>query len=111
MRYALGDGSEIVFETTEQSLVSQRGGPPQIVDGGELEQQVAPIATAAEVLSRGLRAKLGPDEVELNMGIKVSGKMSWWFIASTAAEAAITVTLRWKAPTSDTKHAEETTDP
>jgi hypothetical protein len=108
VRYNLDDGSEIAFETTDQSLVSQRGGQPQIIDGGELEQQVAPIAMAAEVLSRGLRAKVGPDEVELNLGIKVSGKMNWWFIASTAGEAAITVTLRWKSSASGAEQAEET---
>ncbi len=111
MRYSLEDGSEIVFETAEHSLVSQRGGQPQMIDGGELEQRVAPIAQAAEVLSRSLREKLGPDEVELNLGIKVSGKMNWWFIASTAGEAAITVTLRWKASPDVTEHAAGTKDP
>lgn len=82
-----------------------------MIDGGELEQRVAPIALAAEILSRGLRKKLGPDEVELNLGIKVSGKMSWWFIASTAGEAAITVTLRWKASADGTESATTITDP
>ena len=110
MRYSLDDGSEIVFETTEHSLVSQRGGQPQTIDGGALEQRVAPIAQAAEILSRGLRQKLGPDEVELNLGIKVSGKMNLWFIASTAGEAAITVTLRWKASADAAEPATGTAD-
>jgi len=111
VRYSLEDGSEILFETTEHSLVSQRGGKPQTVDGGDLEQRVAPIALAAEALSRGLREKLGPDEIELNLGVKVSGKMGWWFIASAAGEAAITVTLRWKAAPDGAKPAAGTTDP
>lgn len=100
--YSLDDGSKVVFETDDPSLVSQRGGPPQLLDGGELEQRVTPIAEAAEILSRGLRQRLAPDEIELTLGVKISGKMGWWFVASTAGEAAISVTLRWKGPADTT---------
>jgi hypothetical protein len=108
--YSLDNGSKVVFETDDPSLVSQRGGPPQLLDGGELEQRVTPIAEAAEILSRGLRQKLAPDEIELTLGVKISGKMGWWFVASTAGEAAISVTLRWKAPDNGTELATGSTD-
>ncbi|TDD93515.1 CU044_2847 family protein [Actinomadura rubrisoli] len=111
MRYNLEDGSEVVFETTEHSLVSQRGGQPKTVDGGELEQRIAPIAQTAEAISRGLREKLSPDEIELSLGVKVSGKVNWWFIASSAGEAAITVTLRWNASSGGAEPAAGTTGP
>jgi hypothetical protein len=96
VRYDLEDGSEVVFETAGAALVEPRGGRPQVVDGGELRAHLDHITRAAEEISRALRERLGPDEIELSFGIKISGKVSWWFIASTAAEAALAVTLRWQ---------------
>lgn len=101
----------MVFETTEHSLVSQRGGQAKLIDGGELEQRVAPIARTAEAIARGLREKLQPDEIEVNLGVKISGRVNWWFIASNAGEAAITVTLRWNASAGDAGRPAGTTNP
>ena len=84
------------FETTEGSLVSLHGGPPDVVKAGRLGDRLRQIAEAAEEVSRGLRERLGPDEIELAFGVKVSGEVSWWFFAKANGEASINVKLAWK---------------
>ena len=78
-------------------MVGPLGGGHDVVDGGDLGDRLTPIARAAEEVSRGLRERLGPDEIELDFGVKVSGGVSWWFFAKANGEASIGVKLRWKA--------------
>jgi hypothetical protein len=96
VRYELEDGSEVFFESSEGSLVSLRGGEPDIEDAGKLGDRLGQIAGAAEEVSRGLRQRLGPDEIELSFGVRVSGEVNWWFFAKTKGEASIDVKLSWK---------------
>ena len=35
VRFALDDGSEVLFESAESDLVTLHGGPPEARDGGE----------------------------------------------------------------------------
>ena len=49
----------------------------------------------AEQVSKGLRARLAPEEIELAFGVKISGEVGWWFFAKASGEASINVTLRW----------------
>jgi hypothetical protein len=96
VRYELEDGSEVFFESAEGSLVSLRGGNADVVDAGKLGDRLRHVADAAAEVSRGLRERLGPDEIELSFGVKVSGEVSWWFFAKANGEASINVTLTWK---------------
>lgn len=61
---------------------------------GKIREAVTPaVHGAKEVLDAVKDA--GPDEVEINFGIKVSGDANW-FIARAATEANFDVTLTWK---------------
>jgi hypothetical protein len=53
------------------------------------------VAEAAEQVARELRARLVPDEVSMEFGLKVSGEMNWWFFAKSQGEGTIKVTLKW----------------
>jgi hypothetical protein len=98
VKYELEDGSEVFFETAEASLVSERGGTADIVDAGKLGDRLGDIAAAADEVSKGLRERLAPEELELEFGVKISGEVGWWFFAKASGEAAINVTLRWRNP-------------
>jgi len=98
VKYQLDDGSEVYFESAEASLVSMRGGDAEVVDAGQLGDRLRNIATAADQVSKGLRERLEPEEIELEFGVKISGEVGWWFFAKASGEASINVTLTWKKP-------------
>lgn len=95
VKYELEDGSEVFFESAEGSLVSLRGGAADVVDAGKLGDRLCHIAAAADEVSKGLRERLRPEEIELEFGVKVSGEVSWWFFAKANGEASINVKLTW----------------
>jgi len=96
VRYELEDGSDVYFETAEASLVSLRTEAAEVVDGGKLGDRLSSIAAAAGEVSSGLRERLGPDEIELTFGVKISGGVSWWWFARAEGEASIQVKATWK---------------
>jgi hypothetical protein len=96
VRYELEDGSEVVFEAAEGSLVSLRGGAPDVEDAGRLGDRLGHIAAAVDEMSKDLRERLAPEEVELSFGVKVSGSVGWWFFAKANGEATINVKLTWR---------------
>jgi hypothetical protein len=96
VKYQLDDGSEVFFESAEGSLVALRGGDADVVAEGKLGDRLSTIADAAEQVSKGLRERLAPEEIELEFGVKVSGEVGWWFFAKASGEAAINVTLTWR---------------
>jgi Trypsin-co-occurring domain 1 len=98
VRYELADGSEVFFESAEGSLVSLRGGSPDVVDAGRLGDRLRHIAAAADEVSKGLRERLAPEEIELEFGVKVSGEVNWWFFAKANGEASMNVKLTWRKP-------------
>jgi hypothetical protein len=102
VRYELADGSEVFFQSAEGSLVSLRGGDPDVHDAGALGDRLRQVAAAAEEVSSGLRKRLEPDQIEISFGVKVSGEVSWWFFAKASADAAIQVTLRWNRESGST---------
>ena len=57
VRYEFEDGSEVFFESAEGSLVSLRGGSPDVVDAGRLGDRLGHIAAAADEASKGLRER------------------------------------------------------
>ncbi|MFJ1961843.1 CU044_2847 family protein [Streptomyces massasporeus] len=101
VKYALEDGSEVVFESAESELVELHSRQPSVVDGGSLQARMEAVSTAAAQVAGALRSRLAPDEVELEFGLKVAGEVNWWFFAKNQAEGTIKVTLRWAAPVMD----------
>lgn len=96
VKYELEDGSEVFFESAEGSLVSLRGGSPDVIDAGKLGDRLSHIAAAADEVSKGFRERLAPDEIELDFGVKVSGEVNWWFFAKANGEASMNVKLTWR---------------
>jgi hypothetical protein len=90
VRFTLDDGSEVLFESAESYLVALHGGAPEVRDGGKLTARLQGVAEAAG----SLRARLVPDEVSLEFGLKVSGGVNWFF-AKPQGEGTIKVTLKW----------------
>ena len=87
VRFTLDDGSEVLFESAESDLVALHGGQPEVRDGGKLTARLQEVAGS-------LRARLVPDEVSLEFGLKVSGGVNWFF-AKAQGEGTIKVTLKW----------------
>ncbi len=94
VRFTLDDGSEVLFESAESDLVALHGGAPDVLDGGKLTARLQGVAEAAEEVAGSLRARLVPDEVSLEFGLKVSGGVNWFF-AKAQGEGTIKVTLTW----------------
>ena len=94
VRFTLDDGSEVLFESAESDLVALHGGAPDVLDGGKLTARLQGVAEAAEEVAGSLRARLVPDEVSLEFGLKVSGGVNWFF-AKAQGEGTIKVTLKW----------------
>ena len=69
------------------------------MDAGQLGDRLSQIAAAADQVSKGLRARLAPEEIQLEFGVKISGEVGWWFFAKASGEASINVTLTWRTPT------------
>ena len=94
VRFTLDDGSVVLFESAESDLVALHGGAPEVRDGGKLTARLQGVAEAAEEVAGSLRARLIPDEVSLEFGLKVSGGVNWFF-AKAQAEGTIKVTVKW----------------
>jgi Trypsin-co-occurring domain 1 len=94
VRFTLDDGSQVLFESAESDLVALHGGPPEVSDGGKLTARLQEVAEAAEEVAGSLRARLAPDEVSLEFGLKVSGGVNWFF-AKAQGEGTIKVTVKW----------------
>jgi Trypsin-co-occurring domain 1 len=55
------------------------------------------IAVAAEQVCAALRTRFKPSELQLELGVGLSGEVGWFF-AKSAVEGSLKVTLTWKAP-------------
>jgi len=99
VEYELDDGSTVLFESAEASLVSLRGGDPDVKEGGRLADRLSGIAKTAGQVAAAMRESVGPDELALELGVKVAGEVNAWFFAKQQAEATIKVTLTWRKPT------------
>jgi hypothetical protein len=65
-----------------------------MIDQGKAAVEPA-VQSAKAVLERA-RA-MGPDEVEVKFGIKVSGTATW-LVAKAATEGNFEITMTWKSP-------------
>lgn len=92
----LADGSEVLFQTAESDPVQLRGGGVEVV-AAEGTGRLETIAEAAGELCAALRKRVKPDEVQLEIGVGLSGEVGWFFAKSTV-EGSLKVTLSWKGP-------------
>jgi hypothetical protein len=98
VEYELDDGSKVLFEADEADLVSLHGGDPEVKEGGPLAGRLSSIAKTAGQVAASMREHVAPDELELELGVKVAGEVNAWFFARHQAEATIKITLNWKKP-------------
>ncbi|WP_345555907.1 CU044_2847 family protein [Streptomonospora halophila] len=95
--YHLEDGTTVRFEAAAVEGFAPAG-PGQIA--GSVREAVEPAVRAAKEVLTGIRT-IGPDEVQVTFGIKVSGDANW-LVARAKSEANFEVTLHW--------HPAKTTD-
>jgi Trypsin-co-occurring domain 1 len=92
---------EVIVEVDEPVAeggeeLASRVGKVAVAEHG-LEESLARVRPAADCLMRTLRGlAVSPDEATIEFGIKLSGRAGA-VIASAAAEANFTVTLRWQS--------------
>jgi hypothetical protein len=98
VRYELDDGSAVLFESDGSDLVSLHGGDPEVKEGGPLAGRLSSVAKTAGQVAAAMRESVGPDELVLELGVKVAGEVNAWFFAKQQAEATIKITLSWKKP-------------
>jgi NTP-dependent ternary system trypsin peptidase co-occuring protein len=98
VRFELEDGTSVLVETAESDLVRQHASDQKPTEGGVLGDKLVGAAETAEVVSKTLRQRLSPDELTLELGLKVSGQANW-FVAKAQTEGTIKVTLKWKHDT------------
>jgi hypothetical protein len=96
VEYTLDDGSTVLFESAEADLVSLHGGDPDVVEGGRLSDRLSSIAKTAGQVASALREQVAPQELSLELGVKIAGEVNAWFFAKQQHEATIKVTLTWK---------------
>ena len=88
VRYELEDGTEVLFEAAEGDLVSLRGGgEPDVAEGGVLGDRLNAVARAADEVASGLRARLAPDQVQIEFSVKIAAEVNWWFFSRPRARA------------------------
>ena len=95
VEFKLDDGTPVLFETAESDLVRRHATDTEATEGGALGAKLAGAAATAEAVSQTLRQRLSPDELTLELGLKVSGQANW-FVAKAATEGTVKVTLKWK---------------
>jgi Trypsin-co-occurring domain 1 len=99
--YTMDDGTKVLFETAEADLVSLHAGTGHMTekDGGPLAERLSGIAKATQRIAAAMKNALEPDELSVELGIKVAGELNVWFFAKNQAEATIKVTGTWKKGT------------
>src|SRR4051794_10725263 len=91
----LEDGTEVLFQSAEGDLVQSHGGESDIERYEEAMTGLQALAAGAGRLSRTFRDHVNPDELQLEIGVGLSGEVGWFF-AKTELEATIKLTLTWR---------------
>ena len=100
MRYQVGDGSSVLVEVDEDTygIENVARAPEGVLEAGQrLEAALASVREAARAALDSL-AKLSPETVEVEFGIKLAGEAGA-LIAKTSAEGHFTVRLSWSPGT------------
>jgi hypothetical protein len=96
VRFGLADGASVLVEVDDRSFGIERAGRAAdgvIEAGRQLTEALGSVSEAAQASLQVLR-RLGPDRLELDFGVKLSGEAGA-IIAKTAAEGHFTVKLSW----------------
>src|SRR4051812_40413038 len=92
--YAVGEDTVVQFEVAPtQEWVEASPDPHRVIE--QVKAAVEPAVQSARAVLERARA-MGPDEVEVKFGIKVSGTATW-LVAKAATEANFEVTMTWKS--------------
>lgn len=91
VRYSVGPDTTVQFEI-EPLAGYQPAGAAEVV--GEIKTAVEPAVRAAQVVLEKVR-DIGPKQVEVKFGIKVSGTANW-LVAKAATEGNFEITLTWE---------------
>lgn len=95
--YDVDDGTTVRFEA-ELTAGFRPAGPGQIL--GQVRAAVTPAVDAAKAVLDKVK-EVGPSEVEVKFGVKVSGGADW-LVARSAAEGSFEITLTWKREAAET---------
>jgi hypothetical protein len=98
VEFPLESGETVVVEVEDGEVGLQRAGRGEIAERASetFEGALEKIKPAAGVIIAKLRSLADtPDEVNVEFGIKLSGKLGVAFVASADAEANYKVTLKW----------------
>ena len=93
----LADGSTAMFQTMESPFYEPHGATD--VTAASM-QRLTSIAAAAREVCEDFRSKLTPDELQVEIGVGLSGEVGWFF-ARSEVDASIKVTLTWKSNASE----------
>jgi hypothetical protein len=95
----LEDGTTVLFQTAESTFVENHGGA-QVEKMTVSLHRVGAIASAAGQVCKDFRDNLKPDELEMEIGVGLSGEVGWFF-AKSELDASIKVKLLWRAGSTD----------
>jgi hypothetical protein len=102
IEFELAEGGTVVVEVDDEETGLERAARPgEIAEkaGQTFESALDRIKPAAEaILQRLSGLAKSPDEIQVEFGVKLSGKLGA-VIASVDAEATYKVTLKWNAKT------------
>ena len=88
--------SVVLFEAAESDLVALHGGAPEVRGmAGSAAGRLEAIADAAEEVYRSVRDRLGPDKVEMEIAVGLSGEVGW-FVAKSSVSGGLKLTLTWQ---------------
>ena len=96
VRYAVDDGAVVLFEVEPVDGFAPAASERVV---GRVREAIGPAVEAAREMLERVKV-LGPGEVEVKFGIKVSGTMNW-MVAKAATEGSFEVTLKWQPGGSD----------
>jgi hypothetical protein len=92
----LDDGTVAVFQAAEGDLVAQHSGGAVVERYEAGTDAMISMAHATKRVCQAFLEAIEPDEVELEIGIGLSGQVGW-FIAKSEIEATLKLTLTWKS--------------
>ena len=99
VQFELEDGSPVLIEVEEPTVRSNQKVSliPQGVEQAQVRfaEAIAQIRPAAQAILDAFRQMNNPSEVNLEFGIKLSGKLGAIFTA-VESEATFKVALKWK---------------
>jgi hypothetical protein len=102
VRFELSDGGSVDVEVDEPVIGrASRASDALVAATRTFEDALGGVRRAAEVALREFRdAALGPDQIELEFGVKLTAEAGA-VIAKTGGEGQLTVRLTWGRPVPD----------